>query len=63
MTWHWALVTLIVLWIVGVISFAIWLYKMVIPDVQKLLTESDLTEIEKSILLSKVMHPPRFRKD
>ena len=59
---HWALVTLIALWVVGVVSFGIWLYKKVIPDVQHLLEVSGLTEDEQAEVLSKTLHPPRFNR-
>jgi hypothetical protein len=60
--YHWAVITLMVIWIVGVISFGVWLFKKAIPNIHKMLDASNLTDIQKQQLLSKTMFPPRFRK-
>jgi hypothetical protein len=57
-----ALITLAALWVVGVVSFMLWLTFKVIPKIHNELDEMGMSEGEKRKTLTKVAYPPRFFK-
>ena len=59
---EWVLVTLAASWLVGVISFTLWLTLRIIPRIHNELDEMGISEGEKRKTLTKVAYPPRFFK-
>jgi len=59
-SFQWVLVTLAALWVVGVISFILWLTFKVIPRIHSDLDAMGMSEGEKRKTLIKVAYPPRF---
>jgi len=54
------LVALITLWLIGVISFAVWVQLKVVPGLKKMLDSEDPEERLRAI---KTIYPPKFHKD
>jgi hypothetical protein len=51
---------LIISWMVGVISFLVWITGKVQPDLRRMLDSEDPKEVAKA---TKVLYPPRFYRD
>ena len=60
---NWLLITLIGLWLIGVISFIVYLACVFVPSLYKQMEDAGLSEEEKKALLTKTMYPPRFNRD
>jgi hypothetical protein len=59
---EWILITLAASWLVGVISFVLWLTLKVIPKIHNDLDAMGMKEETKRQILTKVAYPPRFFK-
>lgn len=52
----------IAVWFVGMVGVVLWITKKVIPEIEQDMDARGLNEIQKRLIISKAMFPPKFHK-
>ncbi len=53
---------IVLFWILGVLTIALWLTKRVIPSLLREMEQNGVTEAQRRVIMTKTMFPPRFRR-
>jgi hypothetical protein len=52
----------IIVWFICAVVVVLWVTKKIVPEIEREMDEQGLNEIQKRLIISKAVFPPKFHK-